>query len=183
MFQRLHHVAYRCKDAQRTVDFYTNVIGLEYSAGLLVPEGYRHWYYDDESDSIHIFFKLGDGTFLAFFDVASSPDEMPDPATPLWVKHIAFDVLGMEFLLAAKKRLQDHGVDVRGPKDHGICQSVYFEDPDGHRLEMTVRTEYPGMWNDLAKEAPANLAKWNERKRRKYGLSAFAPERAPATVE
>ena len=38
MFGRLHHVAYRCKDAQRTVDFYTKVIGLKYVAGLMPPE-------------------------------------------------------------------------------------------------------------------------------------------------
>ena len=38
MFGRLHHVAYRCRDAQRTVDFYTRVIGLKYVAGLMPPE-------------------------------------------------------------------------------------------------------------------------------------------------
>ena len=38
MFQRLHHIAYRCRDAQRTVDFYTKVIGLKYVAGLVPPE-------------------------------------------------------------------------------------------------------------------------------------------------
>ncbi len=166
MFQRLHHVAYRCKDAQRTVDFYTKVIGLEYSAGLMPPEGHTHWYYGDSADSIHIFFKLGDGTFLAFFEIAGYADEVPDTNTPKWVKHIAFEVPDLEFLKAAKKRLDEHGVDARGPKDHGICHSVYFEDPDGHRLEMTARSETPFMWDRLAEEAPKNLAEWNERKRR-----------------
>ena len=37
MFQRLHHIAYRCRDAQRTVEFYTQVVGLKYCAGLLPP--------------------------------------------------------------------------------------------------------------------------------------------------
>lgn len=164
MFARLHHVAYRCKNAQRTVDFYTKVIGLEYAAGLMTPENHTHWYYGDRSDSIHIFFKLGDGTFLAFFEISGYPDEQPDPATPLWVKHISFEVPGLEFLAAAKKRLDEHGVDARGPKDHGICHSVYFEDPDGHRLEMAARTETPGMWEKLAAEAPLRLEEWNRRK-------------------
>jgi glyoxylase I family protein len=167
MFQRLHHVAYRCKDAQRSVDFYTKVIGLEYSAGLMAPPGHKHWYYGDEAESIHIFFKLADGTFLAFFELADAPDEQPDPNTPLWVKHIAFEVPNMAFLEAAKQRLVDHGVDARGPKDHGICHSVYFEDPDGHRLEMACRDDKPFMWEGLAKEASTNLQVWNERKRQR----------------
>lgn len=166
MFQRLHHVAYRCRDAQRTVDFYTKIIGLEYSAGLMPPEGHKHWHYGDPADSIHIFFRLGDGTYLAFFELLDAPDELPDTNTPLWVKHISFEVPNRAFLEAAKKRLIEHGVDARGPKDHDICHSVYFEDPDGHRLEIASRDDMPGMWEKLAEEAPANLAEWNKRKQR-----------------
>ncbi len=40
MFERLHHIAYRCRDAQRTVDFYTKVVGLKYVAGLMPPENH-----------------------------------------------------------------------------------------------------------------------------------------------
>jgi catechol-2,3-dioxygenase len=130
------------------------------------PEGHKHWHYGDEADSIHIFFKLGDGSFLAFFEIAGYEDEKPDPNTPLWVKHISFEVPSMEHLLAMKKRLQENKIDCRGPKDHHICQSLYFEDPDGHRLEIAVRTEQPDTWQKLAQEAPANLAEWNDRKRR-----------------
>jgi catechol 2,3-dioxygenase-like lactoylglutathione lyase family enzyme len=181
MFQRLHHVAYRCRDAQRTVDFYTKVVGLNYVAGLMPPENTRlSWPLNEpgkpprkvlgeEADSIHIFFELGDGSYLAFFDVASSPEEKEDPATPWWVKHIAFETDSMEKLLAAKARLEAHGVQVLGPKDHDFCQSIYFMDPDGHRLEITVRTEEPDTWRGLAADAPDELAKWNELKRRKYG--------------
>ena len=181
MFERLHHIAYRCRDAQRTVDFYTEVVGLKYVAGLMPPENTRlSWplneagkpprkVVDGASDSIHIFFELGDGSYLAFFDVASSPQEKEDPATPWWVKHIAFETDSMEKLVAAKARLEAHGVQVLGPKDHDFCQSIYFMDPDGHRLEITVRTEEPDTWRELAAAAPGELAKWNELKRRKYG--------------
>lgn len=182
MFQRLHHVAYRCKDAQRTVDFYTKVIGLEYSAGLMPPEGHRHWHYGDPSDSIHIFFKLGDGTFLAFFEIAGYEDSVPDDNTPLWVKHIAFEVPSMEFLIEAQKRLTAAGVDSRGPKDHGICQSVYFEDPDGHRLEMAVRTETVDTWKKLAEEAPKSLAEWNARKKKWGNRQIHKPKLVASAV-
>jgi hypothetical protein len=50
-----------------------------------------------------------------------------------------------------------------------MCQSIYFMDPDGHRLEMTIRTEQADTWQKLAAAAPKELAKWNELKRRKYG--------------
>lgn len=194
MFQCLHHVAYRCRDAQRTVDFYTRVIGLEYVAGLLPPENRSKpsWPLNEPgqpprkvigepADSIHIFFKLGDGSYLAFFDVASSPEEASDPNTPWWVNHIAFETQSMDKLVAAKKRLEAHGVQVLGPKDHDFCQSIYFMDPDGHRLEITVRTEKADSWDRMAAEAPAKLAEWNALKKRKYGrLPEPAPDSVPA---
>ena len=192
MFARLHHVAYRCRDAQRTVDFYTRGVGLKYVAGLVAPQDSNpSWPLNepgkpprkvvgDAADSIHIFFELGDGSYLAFFDVASSPQEKEDPATPWWVKHIAFEVPDMNTLLAGKSRLEAHGVQVLGPKDHGFCRSIYFMDPDGHRLEMTVRTEEPDTWQKLEAAAAKELAQWNELKKRKYGYSAPKVDKIPA---
>ena len=181
MFQRLHHVAYRCRDAQRTVEFYTRIVGLKYCAGLLPPESRSAptWPLNEPgqpprkvvgapADSIHIFFELGDGSYLAFFDVPSAPEDGPD-ASPWWVKHIAFETDSMPKLLAAKARLEKHGVQVLGPKDHDFCQSIYFMDPDGHRLECALRTETPNTWKDLEKQAPGELQKWNKLKQRKYG--------------
>jgi hypothetical protein len=49
----------------------------------------------------------------------------------------------MEALLEGKRRLEAAGVDVLGPKDHRFCQAIYFFDPNGIRLEMTLRTEAP----------------------------------------
>ena len=142
MFQKLHHVAYRCRDAQETVEFYTKVLGLKYAAGQQSPEGARP--YGEEVDLIHIFFECGDGSYIAFFDLPSSPPMQADPNTPNWVNHIAFEVPSMDALLEGKRRLEAAGVDVLGPKDHSFCQSIYFFDPNGIRLEMTARTEAPG---------------------------------------
>ena len=190
MFGRLHHIAYRCRDAQRTVDFYTRVVGLKYVAGLVPPENSKpSWPLNEpgkparkvlekESDSIHIFFELGDGSYLAFFDVPGAQDDTADP-TPWWVKHIAFEVDDMKALLEGKARLETHGVQVLGPKDHGMCQSIYFMDPDGHRLEMTIRTEQPDTWQKLESQAQKELAKWNELKKRKYG---YTPQPAKTNI-
>ena len=76
MFQKLHHVAYRCRDAQETVEFYTKVLGLKYAAGEQSPEGARP--YGEEVDLIHIFFECGDGSYIAFFDLPSSPPMQAD---------------------------------------------------------------------------------------------------------
>lgn len=172
MFEKLHHIAYRCRDAQETVDFYTKVIGLKFAASILPDEGYKP--YGEPVDSIHIFFELADGSYLAFFDVASSPQEQADPNTPWWVKHLAFEVPDMDTLLEGKRRLEEAGYDVLGPKDHGFCQSIYFFDPSGHRLEMAVRTEAEGELDKMESDAEPLLSKWNERKRRKYPHSVAA---------
>src|SRR6185436_6072689 len=130
------------------------------------------------ADSIHIFFELGDGSYLAFFDVPSSEQDAPE-ITPWWVKHIAFETESMDKLVAAKARLEAHGVQVLGPKDHDFCQSIYFMDPDGHRLEITVRTEQADSWQRLEADANSSLEKWNALKKRKYGQST---EPLPASV-
>jgi catechol 2,3-dioxygenase-like lactoylglutathione lyase family enzyme len=174
MFQKLHHVAYRCRDAQETVDFYTNVVGLKYAAGEMTPEGAV--LYGNEVDLIHVFFECGDGSYIAFFDLPSAPPPEDDEATPKWVRHIAFEVDSMAKLLDGKRRLEAAGVDVLGPTDHRFCQSIYFFDPNGVRLEMTVRTEAPGLLDKMAHDATPSLAEWNARKARKYG----APQRTGA---
>ena len=143
--QRLNHVAYRCRDAKETTEFYVDVLGLPLAHTIVqdrVPSTQEY------APHAHIFFELGDGSYLAFFDVPSAPEDGPD-ASPWWVKHIAFETDSMPKLLAAKARLEKHGVQALGPKDHDFCQSIYFMDPDGHRLEITVRTEQRDTWDRL----------------------------------
>lgn len=59
-----------------------------------------------------------------------------DPNTPKWVQHIAFKVKDRETLLAYKAHLESQGVAVLGVTDHSIFDSIYFFDPNGHRLEL-----------------------------------------------
>jgi catechol-2,3-dioxygenase len=76
------------------------------------------------------------------------------------VQHIAFEVENMEALLAAKERLEKAGLDVLGPTDHTLFQSIYFFDPNGHRIELACDTTKPGMLEELKRVAPDMINEW-----------------------
>ncbi len=158
----LHHVAYRCKDAQATVDFYTTVLGLEYDLAVAadhVPSTGKH------EPHMHVFFRMGDGSFIAFFELPEAAEMQLDPNTPDWVQHLALKVDDVDTLLAHKTRIEGHGLEVIGPIDHGFCRSIYFFDPSGHRLELSTDTGTPEMYASLAKVAQPMLEEWNRTKR------------------
>lgn len=161
MLQKLHHVAYRCTDAAETVKFYTEVIGLRFVHAVTADDvpSTREF-----SPHLHIFFEMADGSCIAFFEVPVSGPAQKDPNTPGWVQHLALEVKDMDALHEGKRRLEAAGMDVIGPVDHHICQSIYFFDPSGHRLEMTVPTE-DFSTAEHEREAYAMLAAWEKRKR------------------
>ncbi len=160
MLRKLHHVAYRCRDAEATRRFYVDALGLKLAAVLIqeyVPSLQR------KEPHNHVFFEMVDGSFIAFFDILD--DE--GPATGLqndWAQHLALEVDTRADAEAIATRLCDMGTEVLGPVAHGICDSWYFYDPNGHRLEMSVRTDNPAMWRDLAQNAAQEMDKWNTRK-------------------
>ena len=162
LVKSLHHVAYRCKNAKETAEFYTRALGLKYkmavSADTVLSTG-------EYSPHFHLFFEMEDGSCVAFFEVPESPEMGFDPNTPDWVQHLALRVGSMEELLAAKRRLQEMGVEVLGPADHRICQSIYFHDPSGHRLELAYPTQTPEMTTKLRDSAEEMLGLWAQTKR------------------
>lgn len=158
----LHHAAYRCKDAKDTVDFYTRFLDLDFNIAVaenIVPST-GEW-----SPHIHIFLQMADGAFIAFFELPEDKGNILDTETPKWVQHLALKVPDMETLLRYKARLEEGGVSVIGPTDHTICNSIYFFDPSGHRLELTIDTTTPEMVAKLRESAPATLAEWSRTKR------------------
>jgi catechol 2,3-dioxygenase-like lactoylglutathione lyase family enzyme len=162
LLQRIHHVAYRCRDAKQTVDWYRKHLGAEFVLAIAednvpstgAPDPY-----------MHVFLDAGQGNVLAFFELPNSPPMGRDANTPEWVQHIAFKVADMDALLSAKARLQAEGIEVIGPTEHTIFKSIYFFDPNGHRLELAVDTATPQMNAELDRVKWEMLDEWSKTKR------------------
>ncbi|OZB69138.1 MAG: glyoxalase, partial [Thiomonas sp. 14-64-326] len=119
---------------------------------------------------MHIFLDAGQGNILAFFELPTQPEMGRDPNTPVWTQHLALEVGSMDELLAAKQRLQGAGIDVLGPTDHALFQSIYFFDPNGHRLELACNTASPKML------AALDAVKWDMLE--EWGQTRKAPKHA-----
>ena len=160
--KRIHHVAYRCRDAKETVEFYQRVLGMDFQLAIAedqvpstkAPDPY-----------MHVFLDAGMGNVLAFFELPNSPTMGFDGNTPDWVQHIAFEVEDMDALLAAKAAVEAEGLEVIGPTNHGIFYSIYFRDPNGHRLELVANTRTDEEMAELHRVAPAMLEEWSQTKK------------------
>ena len=161
--EKLHHFAYRCRNAEQTRAFYEDVLGLKLAHVIeadTVPSTGEY------SPYFHIFFELGDGSYVAFFDLGDDQATVPDPETPSWVNHLALEVADEAALEAAKARLEGAGVEVLGPTDHGFVKSIYFFDPNDIRLELTCRLIGDDAMAKKAAEAHAGLEAWMARRGR-----------------
>ena len=153
----LNHAAYRCRDAEETRHFYEDILGLPLTHVVrddVVSTGERGAF-------AHLFFEMTNGGCIAFFDLGDNVAAEPSPNTPLWVNHIALNVESEAHVDDAKARLQAAGVEVLGPKLHdGQFRSIYFFDPNGIRLELTVTTTTPADQKKFRQNARAECDAW-----------------------
>jgi len=159
--QQLHHFAYKARDAEETRHFYEDILGLPLYHIIqsdYVPSTGEYCPYT------HFFFRLQDGSFIAFFDLGDDVAAAPSPNTPAWVNHIAFRVNTVEELENTKLRLQAHGIEVLGVTDHHIFKSIYFFDPNGIRLELSAQLADAVQMEKDSATAHARLAEWTARK-------------------
>ena len=160
--ERIHHVAYRCRDAKETVEWYRRHLNMEFVLAIAedhVPSTHAPDPY------MHLFMDAGNGNVLAFFEVPNSPAMGRDPNTPSWVQHIAFKVDSVQTLHDTKARLEAAGVEVIGITDHTIFKSIYFHDPSGHRLELAADTATPEQMKQLDSVKWEMLEEWSRTKR------------------
>lgn len=114
---------------------------------------------------MHVFLDAGMGNVLAFFELPTMEPMDRDCRTPEWVQHIAFEVETVEGLADAKKQVEAEGLEVLGPNNHGIFKSIYFFDPNGHRIELAANIGTHEQMKQLHDLAPAMLEDWSRTKR------------------
>jgi len=159
--QMLSHAAYITHDTSATARFYTEILGMEFVAAVMddaIPST------GDPVPYFHSFFRMGDGSTIAFFEAPElpAPREHSHPAYGVF-QHLALEVESPAAVDAWKVWLEECGVEVLGPVDHQIIYSIYFHDPNGLRLELTAPLD--PAWNDQGERAHESLAEWEEVKR------------------
>ena len=160
MISKLHHAAYRCRDAEETRKFYEDFLGLPLVNAFEITETKS----GRSTHVLHMFFAMDDGSCVAFFE---------DPATPFDFKkqrdydlHIALEVPyeALQTMLAKGKQA---GIESRGVSDHGFIHSIYFRDPNGYVIELAARLPNHAEATDPAKnDARGKLARWQSEKLR-----------------
>lgn len=154
----LHHSANRCRDAEETRAFYEDFLGLPLACSLRREATET----GEETPLLHIFFEMGDGSYLAFFEVPEKPfafvEQEPSDL------HIALEV-DEGTLKAMFEKGQAENVPVFGPAELEYLKSIYFRDPNGYIVELTTRTagHDAGMDPDQ-NDARAILDRWQAEK-------------------
>lgn len=132
MINKLHHNAYRCRDSEQTRQFYEDFLGLPL-VGTLEIERTKT---GRETSALHTFYRLDDGSHLAFFEVPDMPFEFKDQHD--FDLHIALEV-APEVLPAMMAKGRAQGIETRGVSDHGFIDSIYFRDPNGYVIELCAK--------------------------------------------
>lgn len=153
----LNHAAWVTHDVEATAEFYTKIMGMELASTV----------YDDHVPStgddfpyFHIFFRMQDGSTIAFFEAPGMPGrpELTHPAYGIF-DHLAMQAKDRQEVDTWLEWLKQNDVSVIGPIDHkGFCYSIYFHDPNGIRLEIT--TPLDPEWNRHTKQGYIDLEKW-----------------------
>ena len=121
--RKLGHIVIRARDLQRSIEFYTQVLGFEVSDVYpeeMVPGGM-------------VFMRCN-----ADHHGVALVGGMPGPAEKRELHHFAFEVDTIDEVFRARKFLRQRGVPIvfQGRRRAGVQVAVEFLDPDGHHLEI-----------------------------------------------
>jgi len=111
----IDHLVLHVSDVPRARKFYTDVLGM-----VVYRENDRQVFLHAGQQGVALFRKQGDGPLKTGNDL----------------NHLALNVASGGYE-ALKADLEKHGVVVTGRPGEDHC--IYFQDPDGHRLQLMVR--------------------------------------------
>ena len=132
MIKGLHHNAYRCRDSEETRVFYEDFLGLPLVQTLDLSETKT----GRATQTLHTFYRLDDGSHLAFFETNDFPFEFKKQHD--YDLHIALEV-SPETLPPMLAKGRQRGIECRGLSDHGMIDSIYFRDPNGYVIELCAK--------------------------------------------
>jgi catechol 2,3-dioxygenase-like lactoylglutathione lyase family enzyme len=164
MIRKLHHNAYRCRDSEETRCFYEDFLGLPLAGTLEINETKT----GRAVHALHTFYRLDDGSYLAFFDLPESPFDFKMQHD--FDLHLALEVDGA-VLEKMRAKAAAQGINSRGVTDHGFLESIYFRDPNGYVIELCAKQ--PG--HDAAMDPATNGAR---EKLRRWATAARAANTA-----
>lgn len=170
----VHHAAYRCRDAEQTRWFYEEVLGLPLAAAMVFDHISGM---EEKRDYMHLFFQLGDGNFIAFFDDPDTATENSFDRKDSFDVHLALEAASCEDMLAWQEHINRCGKSCLGPIDHGFVKSVYMYDPNGLQIEITSKTpDYDAILAEDQAQVETQMSSWTEktraRKVEKFGAEA-----------
>lgn len=159
MIKGLHHNAYRCRDSEQTRRFYEDFLGLPLSHAYEINESKT----GREVKALHTFYRMDDGSFLAFFEVVDGdPFEFKDQHD--YDLHIAVEV-ERDVLEPMMAKGREARIETRGISDHGSIDSIYFRDPNGYVIELTAkRPNHDELVDPEKNGARSTLAAWQAAK-------------------
>ncbi len=140
----IHHIAIMTGDIRSQIAFFSDVLGCRL-VGLFDMHGVP--------GGIHAFLHLADDCSFSLVQLPGTA-EIPvqighthagsgaGNSAPGTMQHLAFKVSSRDGLLAIRDRIRKKGVNVIGPINHGLCQSIYFAGPEQLALEVA--------WSDAA---------------------------------
>jgi catechol 2,3-dioxygenase-like lactoylglutathione lyase family enzyme len=158
MIKGLHHNAYRCRDSEETRAFYEDFLGLPLVNALNLRESKT----GRATHALHTFYRLDDGSSLAFFETDDFPFEFKKQHD--YDLHIALEV-NPDVLQPMLGKGREWGIEVRGPADHGMLESIYFRDPNGYVIELCAkRAGHDAAMDPALNGARAALQSWTAAK-------------------
>ncbi len=128
--KKLGHLVYQVSDMERSVRFWTEVMGFIET---------------DRNDLGMVFFRCG-ADHHGIGLVPRPGERRPDPAIGLQMEHLALEVENTDVLIQAREYLLRNGIPIRfeGRKGAGCNYSINFVDPDGYEFEIYCNMDQIG---------------------------------------